>query len=158
MRLEHCRPPVCDWTFTTTNYGVETDPRREWELVAGAAKGGAGGAPAEDSDFGRDGRQLRSVDNLMQLDLTATAGLKREEVIAVVLYTGPMVPIRRLDAPLLECLTVPRQPPPPPRSFKCTTPSCGNSPHRTTSSSRTAISSSPPRYSSSSPRCRSWRA
>jgi hypothetical protein len=84
MKLEHCRPDVGSWEFTTTNYSVKTTPQKEWELVVG-------GTAKPDSESFRNGRKIPSIDNLQQLNLTTTAGLRREEVIAVVLYTGPMV-------------------------------------------------------------------
>lgn len=36
-------------------------------------------------------RRIPDIDELMRLPVTYKAGLRREEVIAVVLYTGPMV-------------------------------------------------------------------
>ncbi len=36
-------------------------------------------------------RQLRQIEDLMKEDVVSRAGLTRPEVIAVVLYTGPMV-------------------------------------------------------------------
>jgi hypothetical protein len=84
MKLEHCRPDVGSWEFTTTNYAVTTTPRKEWELVVS-------GTVKPDQESFRNGRQIPSIDNLQQLNLTTTAGLRREEVIAVVLYTGPLV-------------------------------------------------------------------
>ena len=39
----------------------------------------------------RNGRRIPKIDDLMQLPEAIKAGLRREELIAIVLYTGPMV-------------------------------------------------------------------
>jgi hypothetical protein len=44
-----------------------------------------------DRGAGRHGRRIPVIDELMVLPITMKAKLCREEVIAVVLYTGPMV-------------------------------------------------------------------
>jgi len=68
--------------FLTSNYQLKTCPRYEWDVVANdlslpeSAKG--------------HGRTLKAIDEYMRLDLTKEAGLTRPEVIALVLYTGPM--------------------------------------------------------------------
>ena len=87
MELEHCSKPVSSWSFTTSNYGVVTTPQAEWRLVLNADKG-----PDETTaTFAKDGRRMPSFRNLMQLELSKKAGLTEAEVIAVILYTGPMV-------------------------------------------------------------------
>ncbi len=87
MELEHCSKPVSSWSFTTSNYSVVTTPQAEWHLVLDANMG-----PDEPSAaFAKDGRRMPSFRNLMQLELSKKAGLTEAEVIAVILYTGPMV-------------------------------------------------------------------
>ncbi len=44
-------------------------------------------------ECGRFGRRIPNIDQLMTLTVAVKAGLRREEVIAVVLYTGPMVDV-----------------------------------------------------------------
>jgi hypothetical protein len=46
---------------------------------------------SSDRGAGRYGRRIPDIDQLMVLPITIKAKLCREEVIAVVLYTGPMV-------------------------------------------------------------------
>jgi hypothetical protein len=53
---------------------------------------------------GRHGRRIPVVEQLLQLPATSKAKLSREEVIAVVLYSGPMV--REIEAILKTSLLV----------------------------------------------------
>ena len=69
-------------TFTSGNYGLTTCPRLEWTYVVDGA------TPPEDA-MGH-GRVLQSIDSLMGLEVASQAALTRAEVIALVLYTGPM--------------------------------------------------------------------
>jgi hypothetical protein len=71
----------------------------------GSALGGRGGR-------GRHGRRIPDVDELLRLPAAVKAGLRREEVIAVVLYSGPMV--RGAPRPLPPPLSLPTSPPPRP--------------------------------------------
>ncbi len=88
-----------DREFTTTNYGLTTRPSVEWALVAKregksdaefealvAAEGPWVGLGA-----GFHGRRIPDALAMMRLDAAALAKLTRQEVIAVILYTGPMV-------------------------------------------------------------------
>mmetsp|Transcript_89173 Transcript_89173/g.238072 ORF Transcript_89173/g.238072 Transcript_89173/m.238072 type:complete len:153 (+) Transcript_89173:694-1152(+) len=83
MKAEHCNRPGHDKKFVVTNYRIFTCPKREWELVV------------EGSDFTEDEkrghRQIPEVDELLKLPQAVEANLTREEVISIVLYTGPMV-------------------------------------------------------------------
>ena len=83
MKLEHCTRAGCDTLVRTTNYGLITTPRREWELVLGEKT-----AEAEDLQFDR---RIPCYKKLGDLDAAKTARLTPAEIIAVVLYTGPMV-------------------------------------------------------------------
>ncbi len=89
MQAEHCTKACCDTEFTTSNYLITTTPRREWRFVVEME--------AADADM-RHGRRAVDIDQLSQLDTARTAKLSRVELIAVVLYTGPMV-----NPPLQQC-------------------------------------------------------
>ena len=83
MRLEHCAKYGHDRPFTTTNYHITTTPEKEWAIVVG-------NPGAQPSDLSH-GRRIRPLEELMQEDLVEEAELIEEEVVAVVLYTGPLV-------------------------------------------------------------------
>ena len=88
MEAEHCSMAGCDMSFTTRNYGITTTARAEWGVVV------RGQAPAaEHMAHGRVAVQVEEKLRWINEQL-ASSGLKvrlrREEVIAVVLYTGPM--------------------------------------------------------------------
>jgi hypothetical protein len=87
MMREHCERAGCNKQFTTGNYGITTTPRQEWLYTAGDEQGHRMVCPAEDM---RHGRRISPLDELMQLPLAVHAGLTQFEVLALVLYTGPM--------------------------------------------------------------------
>ena len=79
MEMEHTRNTVM---FTTGNYHITTCPADEWAYVIG-----------KKTPQGNDmvnGRNIKRIDYLMNLELTKSADLSRPEVLAVVMYTGPM--------------------------------------------------------------------
>ena len=80
MRQEHCERAGCDVVFTTGNYKITTTPAKEWRYVADNAS-----CP----DMGHS-RRLVPVHELLQRQVSSDAKLCEEEVIAIVLYTGPM--------------------------------------------------------------------
>ena len=84
MQMEHCSETGSDMFFTTRNYGIVTCARDEWNIVVN-------GAPPP-SGHVLHGRILRDMHAMQQLyDIgKQKAGLRPEEVRAVVLYTGPM--------------------------------------------------------------------
>ncbi len=82
MTAEHCESFDSDQAFTTTNYKVETTPRREWRIVVHC--------DASLADM-RHGRRLQRIDDIMRRSDVTAWGVSREEITAVVLYTGPMV-------------------------------------------------------------------
>ncbi len=86
MELEHCTAPVSNWSFETSNYSVHTTPMKEWELVLKPSPDSTVASAIHDS-----ARRIPIIDNLLELESARRAGLKRVEVIALVLYTGPMV-------------------------------------------------------------------
>ena len=82
MTAEHCASFDSDQPFTTSNYKVTTTPRREWLLVVNC----------DDSQADmRHGRRLQRIDDIMLRPDVQAWGVSREEIVAVVLYTGPMV-------------------------------------------------------------------
>ena len=83
MRVEHCEHDVDESEFIPTNCQLRTTPRREWELVVERKIL----EPRESVG----GRRIPVLDELAKLDLAIQARLTEPEIIAVVLYTGPMV-------------------------------------------------------------------
>jgi len=94
----------CEYEFTTGNYRVTTRPRAEWRLVMGRKSKsqeefeewlGGGWLDGESKAVGlgsaAHGRRIPNLDELMALPSREQAKLREEEVLAVVLYTGPMV-------------------------------------------------------------------
>ena len=99
MRAEHCHKAGADLAFTSTNYGIATTPRREWAVASGEAE-------CPESDRGH-GRVVPRVGELRRLP--AAAGLADAEILALVLYTGPMFQVynsvlRRWPADVYEPL------------------------------------------------------
>jgi hypothetical protein len=86
MRAEHCTKEGCTFSFTTGNYHITTTPQSEWAYVVGDKQGNRVSCP----DMG-SGRRVPSLEELKQLPLAIKSNLTRPEIIAVVLYTGPMV-------------------------------------------------------------------
>jgi hypothetical protein len=87
MELEHCSKFVSSRKFTTSNYGVVTTAQHEWDMVLNADTDRVQSSAAN----AMDGRRIPRYKNLLKLDLSIKAGLTQAEVIAVILYTGPMV-------------------------------------------------------------------
>jgi hypothetical protein len=83
MRQEHCERAGCDVQFTTGNYKITTTPRQEWQYIVE-------NVPCPDMGHKR---RLVPISELLQLDSSKTAKLCEEEVVAIVLYTGPMFQI-----------------------------------------------------------------
>jgi ankyrin repeat protein len=86
MRAEHMSLGGCDYTFVTGNYKLKTQACTEWLYVAGDGTGERMQPPA--SEMGH-GRIIHSIDDLMQKPLSKMAKLTREEMVAIVMYTGP---------------------------------------------------------------------
>ena len=88
MEAEHCSKAGCSVQFTTGNYGVTTTPRREWGIVLGLEECSL----AERKDrSGKVVRRIPTIGGLKEVALAVDAKLSDAEIIAVVLYTGPMV-------------------------------------------------------------------
>ncbi len=74
-----------DYVFETSNYKIKTTPCSEWLYVVGDDKLDRKPCP----DMGHE-RRIVPIKELMERPLAKKAGLLEEEMIAVVLYTGPM--------------------------------------------------------------------
>ena len=83
MRQEHCERAGCDVEFTTGNYAITTTPKKEWQYIVDNAAG---------RDMGNN-RRLISISELFEKKASQDANLRKEEIIAIVLYTGPMFQI-----------------------------------------------------------------
>ncbi len=83
MQLEHCTKGGNDLIIETTNYRLKTTPKQEWQILVD-------GAEVKPADM-RHNRVVKSVSAYMELDAVRLAKLSKPEVIAVVLYTSPMV-------------------------------------------------------------------
>ncbi len=84
--MEHCTGKGCLEYYVTNNYKIRTCPLDEWYLTVlhDLSKATSPEATAHN-------RRFVPIAELMQVDVATQAGLTRHEVIAVVLYTGPMV-------------------------------------------------------------------
>jgi hypothetical protein len=82
MRNEHCESEDSLERFIAPNYHVETCPRNEWAITVEN--------DLSQANMGHNRRCL-SIQQLMEFAVSREARLSRVEVIAVVLYTGPMV-------------------------------------------------------------------
>jgi len=83
MRQEHCEKFGCDVPFTTGNYKITTCPKREWSYVV---------EKVPCPDMGHN-RRIPLISELQRLKVSQDAKLREEEIIAIVLYTGPMFDI-----------------------------------------------------------------
>jgi hypothetical protein len=82
MKAEHCSKAGFDLEFTTPNYQFVTTASQEWRIIVERAA-------CQPQNMGH-GRVIKDLDECYQLGQTQ-GNLTQEEVIAVVLYTGPMV-------------------------------------------------------------------
>ena len=85
MRAEHCSLGGYDYKLYAGNYGITSKPLQEWLYVVGDDKGNRTPCP----DMGH-GRRIVSIEEHLEKPLAKKAKLTRAEMIAVVLYTGPM--------------------------------------------------------------------
>ena len=94
MRKEHLEALDADEPFKTSNYGIITTPRNEYKLVL---SGGEGLTPGDE-------RKFRPLDEYDKLDIVKDRGVRRPEVIAVILYNGPMFQVSvSLVVPAIVC-------------------------------------------------------
>jgi hypothetical protein len=82
MKMEHCQRRDSHEQFVTSNYKLSTTPALEWGYAVDGLK-------PPDVQLSH-GRNIRSIDQLMQLQIVKEAQLIPEEVMCVSLYTGPM--------------------------------------------------------------------
>jgi hypothetical protein len=86
MEAEHTSKYGHDITFTSLNYNITTMPQQEWNLIINSKSTNGDGI-----NNTKYGRRIPNVETLLSNDLSMKAQLTRVEVIALVLYTGPMV-------------------------------------------------------------------
>jgi hypothetical protein len=81
MLDEHCAMAGCDEAIVTDNYGIETTPRKEYEIAVGSRA-----CPEVDmlDKKGKRVRVIKPIAELMKLPLVESAGLGEQEVLAVV--------------------------------------------------------------------------
>lgn len=84
MEQEHCHLAGAHIEFTTRNYGIRTTPYKEWCYVV-AEKPQKCEPPADQL---RHDRLIPDISEKMKSPLAKAAGLRKEEVIAICLYTG----------------------------------------------------------------------
>jgi len=104
--MEHCKGAGSNRSFVTTNYGIITYPNKEWKLImdsSGLRVNGKILEEVDDFDYGKwsaqpsvmellvQDRTFPNIRNLKELDTVVTGKLEHCEILAVVLYTGPMV-------------------------------------------------------------------
>ncbi len=82
MAAEHCSRGGCQLYFVTGNYKIRTNPAKEWAITV------CGDITHADM---RHGRRLEKIEESMKKEVVLLGKLTRCEVIALVLYTGPMV-------------------------------------------------------------------
>ncbi len=83
MEADHCNMGDSNYIFLFGNFKErKTWPANEWAITV---RGDYSRAHSSSS------RTLENIDVLMDKDVAKQAGLTRPEVIAVVLYSGPMV-------------------------------------------------------------------
>jgi hypothetical protein len=87
MRAEHCSLGGHDHQFTSGNYKITTNPEYEWLYIVGDEQGRRVTCPANGMDHGR---RIVPIEDMLLEPLAKKAQLSRAEMIAVVLYTGPM--------------------------------------------------------------------
>ena len=80
MRNEHCAQSDSKKEFVTLNYGLRTSPANEWRIVI-----------TNDRSKATEHRVIPDYKELLHTDTAKRAGLLESEMIAVILYTGPMV-------------------------------------------------------------------
>lgn len=81
MEAEHCRRRDSKDEFSPGNYNTTTTPSQEWLVVTNEVK-------AREASTGE--RIVKTLPELMRDPLVAKASLRDVEVLALLLYTGPM--------------------------------------------------------------------
>jgi hypothetical protein len=83
MEAEHRSRACADFEFETNNYQIKTTPSKEWMIVTG-------NMPCPEHQM-KNNRRIPDIEQLLCLNTSKEANLQKAEIIAVVLYTGPMV-------------------------------------------------------------------
>ena len=83
MESEHRSRACANFEFETNNYHIKTTPSNEWMIVTGEMK-----CPEHQM---KSNRRIPDADHLLSEGTAKEANLQKAEVIAIVLYTGPMV-------------------------------------------------------------------
>jgi ankyrin repeat protein len=86
MRMEHMTRGGSDFVFVSGNYKLQTKACDEWLYVVGDENGRRVTPPASVMEHGR---VIHPIDELLLKPLAKAAKLTREEMIAIVMYTGP---------------------------------------------------------------------
>jgi NLR family CARD domain-containing protein 3 len=100
IRREHCERGNSNKEYKSPNYNFEFNPKEEHEFVVNPKLGFPYGHtpvdrslwPSEKKDqwTGEQGREICSLEGIMQHELVQAACLQRPEVVCLRLYTGPM--------------------------------------------------------------------
>jgi hypothetical protein len=87
MQAEHCTKGGSDFEFETSKKKKKTS-KREWAIVVDREPLNSG--------EGGGGRTIPNIEELMLLPMSVKANLLKIEIIALVLYTGPMVSVNSI--------------------------------------------------------------
>eukprot|EP00960_Hanusia_phi_P077423 768693-Hanusia_phi.AAC.3 len=79
MENEHCRAEDSEEEFVTGNYHIKTTPKEEWLAVTDVRR-------RQELSDGQ--RVVRDVEQLVRAEAAVEAGLMKEEILALLLYTG----------------------------------------------------------------------
>ena len=125
MKDEHCEMAGCNESFITSNYGVETTPRAEYEIATGQREC----SPGDMKDKkGRRVRVIRNLEELKLLRVVQDAEIGEEEIVAVVRHFEAALVASLIPDDCVACVRAhahssyfsPMIPP----SFPLTRPSC----------------------------------
>ena len=83
MAHEHCHGPGSTVTFKTRNYKITTCALKEWGIIVKKER-----CPEGEMKYDR---KIPDIEELLRSEVSVQAKLTRPEIIAVVLYSGPMV-------------------------------------------------------------------
>jgi hypothetical protein len=97
MEDEHCSKAGWDYAFTSSNYGVQTTPKKEYEIAIGKQA-----CPLNDmlDKKGARVREVRPIEELKGLPLVKKSKLTEAEIVAVVWPLPVPQCIRKSSAPL----------------------------------------------------------
>ncbi len=101
IKDEHCVMFGCELDFTTSNYGLTTSPKREYEISTHTGMRRCAEKDMLDKK-GRPVRVIRRIEELRLLKVSKKAHLTDDEILAVV--RSPPIPIRE------NCSDKPRSP------------------------------------------------